>query len=252
MMRYLFLLDCPFSVQKKMDSWDDEPLVPKGYAPSAYGPSDEVWHNSMRNLIDLTVRTIKDLYNPRAYSESYEHLHRTLYGGLDNPMPIKERLKGNDRFGTFRTDKFYDTFKHWCKYYGNSKDGTQSFGYLTDKEDFMKELLDGVEERFCKEFGLKKSSLLTDAVQSFRERIKDASSFRMNPQQLQSVQGFLQEYGGSDIEKRKDATAILYKEVMKFDDVKRCPASWRDDAVCELADLVYGRIREDHSNGMKR
>ena len=39
---------------------------------------------------------------------------------------------------------------------------------------------------------------------------------------------------------------------MKFDDVRRCPASWRDDAVCELADLVYGRIREDHSNGMKR
>ena len=90
------------------------------------------------------------------------------------------------------------------------------------------------------------------AVEAFRERIKDVSARCMTDGQREAVTGFLQSYGGSDTELRKDATAILYKEVMKFDDVRRCPASWRDDAVCELADLVYGRIREDHSNGMKR
>lgn len=90
------------------------------------------------------------------------------------------------------------------------------------------------------------------AVAAFRERIKVVSARRMTDGQREAVTGFLQSYGGSDTELRKDATAILYKEVMKFEDVRRCSASWRDDAVCELADLVYGRIREDHSNGMKR
>ena len=128
-----------------------------GYSPAAYGSSAEVWENSMNNLVRLTVRTIKDLYNPSAYSESYDSLRDLLWGNPNDSVstPIVDRLRGDDISGVFTTNEFYNTFEHWCKYYGSSENHTSSYGQLRDNDDFMKDLLNKVEQRFVDEYGLK-------------------------------------------------------------------------------------------------
>lgn len=124
----------------KEDSWDDAPLVPKGFAPGPYGSSEEVWNRSVKDLVDVTIKTIVDYYDPKAYTTP-EKLDELLKPNGN----IWQRMRGNDRFYTFTSDRFYRTFEHWCKYYGKEK-GIDSYGKLRDNDKFLSGILSRVKK----------------------------------------------------------------------------------------------------------
>ena len=124
----------------KEDSWDDALLVPKGYAPGPYGSSEEVWNRSVKNLVDVTVKTIVDYYNPKAYNTP-EALNELLKPN----GPIWKRMRGDDPFYTFTSDRFYNTFEHWCEYYGKEK-GIDSYSKLRANDKFLSGILSRVKK----------------------------------------------------------------------------------------------------------
>ena len=167
-MKIVFSNILTLGIQKKMDSFDDAPLVPKGYAPAAYGPKEEVYNRSFNNLVNLIVKTIKDYYNPNSYSSDKDRLHKLLWGNNLNPYAscIKDRLRGtrNERDYTFRTNDFYNTFEHYCKYYGKDEDHSNSYAQLRNDDNFMKSLLNAVEEKFVKEYNLSETDTLKAGI----------------------------------------------------------------------------------------
>ena len=90
------------------------------------------------------------------------------------------------------------------------------------------------------------------SVGYLRDRIKDGRARSMTEEQRVHVDAYLTRYGGDDTEGRKSAAARLWTEVILSDDIKRLPASWRDDALHELTDLVGGKVREDRFVGLSR
>ena len=90
------------------------------------------------------------------------------------------------------------------------------------------------------------------SVGYLRDRIKDGRARSMTEEQRVHVDAYLTRYGGDDMEGRKSAAARLWTEVILSDDIKRLPASWRDDALHELTDLVGGKVREDRFVGLSR
>ena len=157
-----------FGIQMKMDSWDDFPLVNKGYAPSAYGSKEEVFNRSFNNLVNLIAKTIKDCYYPNSYSSDKDKLHKLLWGNSLNPYAsyIKGRLRGtwNEKDYTFRTNDFYNTFEHYCKYFGKDEDHTSSYADLIDDDSFMESLLKAVENKFVKEYNLSETETLKTGI----------------------------------------------------------------------------------------
>lgn len=159
-MKYIFFNQGMPMRPLKMDGLDDYPNVPAGYVPAAYGPSEEVWRDSMKNLVKLTARTIREYNRPFAYSSKH-NVHTTLYGGsYDNGVGPTESLKDDVRrkskyynvlsgyMSRFLYNDFYRTFEHWCEYYGDESKGNGSYGQLVENDDFIKEWFDGVEKVF--------------------------------------------------------------------------------------------------------
>lgn len=232
--------------------------IPEGYAPAAYGSSEEVWHRSMKNLADLTVRTIKELYRSRAYSESYDRLHKTLYGNPNDPFndSIKKRLR-DDPFGSFRSDRFYNTFNHWCEYYGNDKDNTRSYFDLIEKDDFMKELLDKVEKHFVDEYHLtvphikirpdlpeaEIRSAEYKAKQAIHDRIVTPSARRFTPEQIDILKHYRAMFTADT--STSELFTRLYEDAIKDPEVGRKPEKWQADTLSELNDLADGITREE-------
>lgn len=232
--------------------------IPEGYAPAAYGSSEEVWHRSMKNLADLTVRTIKELYRSRAYSESYDRLHKTLYGNPNDPFndSIKKRLR-DDPFGSFRSDRFYNTFNHWCEYYGNDKDNTRSYFDLIEKDDFMKELLDKVEKHFVDEYHLtvphikirpdlpeaEIRSAEYKAKQAIHDRIVTPSARRFTPEQIDILKHYRAMFTADT--STSELFTRLYENTIKNPEVAAKSDKWKTDVWNELVDLARGEKNQE-------
>lgn len=142
-------------------------------------------------------------------------------------------------------DKLVDLAKFYHGYPDLQKEIPQNFQPLLlatfEKKDNA--------EAFCRSV----RNLDSLAVGYLRDRIKDVRARSMTVEQRIHVDAYLSKYGGNDIEGRRSVAGKLWTEVtLSFDDIKRLPVAWRDDACHELVDLVEGKVREAQSVGLSR